>query len=242
VTRMRTPEVRAAILGEGAAPGGFVELLRRNLHKLFPLGDPPDYEPPPERSVTALAEAQRRSVDEVLYDLMLQRDGRELLYLPLLDYSAGNLDAVREMLVHPATVLGLGDGGAHCGVLCDASLPTFMLAHWARDRSRGEQLPVETVVHLQTRRTAELYGFRDRGLLAPGYLADLNIVDHDALVLESPEMVYDLPAQGKRLVQRARGYAATIKSGVVVREHDDATGELPGRLLRGPQPQPVTAG
>jgi N-acyl-D-aspartate/D-glutamate deacylase len=242
VAKMRTPEVRAAIIGEDAAPGGFVELLRRNLHKLFPLGDPPDYEPPPERSVTALAEAQRRPVDEVLYDLMLQRDGRELLYLPLLDYSACNLDAVREMLLHPATVLGLGDGGAHCGVLCDASLPTFMLAHWARDRSRGEKLPVETVVQLQTRRTAELYGFRDRGLLAPGYLADLNIVDHDALMLESPEMVYDLPAQGKRLVQRARGYAATIKSGVVVREHDAATGELPGRLLRGPQPQPVTAG
>ena len=242
VAKLRTPEVRAAILGEEAAPGGFVELLRRNLHKLFPLGDPPDYEPPPERSVTALAEAQRRPVDEVLYDLMLQRDGRELLYLPVLDYSACNLDAVREMLVHPATVLGLGDGGAHCGVLCDASLPTFMLAHWARDRSRGEKLPVETVVHLQTRRTAELYGFRDRGLLAPGYLADLNIVDHDALVLESPEMVYDLPAQGKRLVQRARGYVATIKSGVVTREHDEATGELPGRLLRGPQPQPVLAG
>ena len=241
VAKMRTPEVRAAILGEKPAPGGFVDLMRRNLHKLFPLGDPPDYEPPPERSVTAMAETQRRSVDEVLYDLMLQRDGRELLYLPLLDYSACNLDAVREMLVHPATVLGLGDGGAHCGVLCDASLPTFMLAHWARDRSRGEKLPVETVVHLQTRRTAELYGFRDRGLLAPGYLADINLIDHDVLALESPEMVYDLPAQGKRLVQRARGYAATIKSGVVVREHDEATGELPGRLLRGPQPQPVSA-
>ena len=210
-----------------------------NLHKLFPLGDPPDYEPAPERSVTALAAAQGRTTDEVLYDLMLGRDGKELLYLPLLDYAACNLDAVREMLVHPATVLGLGDGGAHCGVLCDASLPTFMLAHWARDRSRGEQLPVETVVHLQTRRTAELYGFRDRGLLAPGYQADLNVIDHDALALEPPEMVYDLPASGKRLVQRAHGYAATIKSGVVVREHDEATGERPGRLLRGPQPLPV---
>ena len=213
VARLRTPEVRAAILGEEPRPGGFVQLLRANLHKLFPLGDPPDYEPPPERSVTALAAAQGRTTDEVLYDLMLQRDGKELLYLPLLDYSACNLDAVREMLVHPATVLGLGDGGAHCGVLCDASLPTFMLAHWARDRSRGEKLPVETVVHLQTRRTAELYGFRDRGLLAPGYLADLNVIDHDALALEPPEMVYDLPASGKRLVQRARGYVATIKSG-----------------------------
>jgi N-acyl-D-aspartate/D-glutamate deacylase len=227
------------MLAEEPRPGGFVQLLRGNLHKLFPLGDPPDYEPASECSVTALAAAQGRTTDEVLYDLMLERDGKELLYLPLLDYSACNLDAVREMLVHPATVLGLGDGGAHCGVLCDASLPTFMLTHWARDRSRGEQLPVETVVHLQSRRTAELYGFRDRGLLAPGYLADLNVIDHDGLVLEPPEMVYDLPASGKRLVQRARGYAATIKAGRVVREQGEATGERPGRLLRGPQPLPV---
>ncbi|HEX3333871.1 MAG TPA: amidohydrolase family protein, partial [Acidimicrobiales bacterium] len=239
VARLRTPEVRAAILGEEPRPGGFVQLLRSNLHKLFPLGDPPDYEPPPERSVTALAAAQGRTTDEVIYDLMLQRGGRELLYLPVLDYAAGNLDAVREMITHPATVIGLGDGGAHCGVLCDASLPTFMLTHWARDRSRGERLPVETVVHLQTRRTAELYGFRDRGLLAPGYLADVNLIDHDGLALEPPEMVYDLPASGKRLVQRARGYAATVKSGVVVREGGEATGERPGGLLRGPQPRPA---
>ena len=235
VARLRRPEVRAAMLAEEPRPGGFVQLLRANLHKLFPLGDPPDYEPPPERSVTALAAAQGRTTDEVLYDLMLGRDGKELLYLPLLDYAASNLDAVREMLVHPATVLGLGDGGAHCGVLCDASLPTFMLTHWARDRSRGEQLPLETVVHLQTRRTAELYGFRDRGLLAPGYVADVNLIDHDGLALCPPEIVYDLPAAGKRLIQRARGYAATIKSGVVVRQHDEPTGEYPGRLLRGPQ-------
>ncbi len=239
VARLRTPEVRAAMLNETPRPGGFVELLRANLHKLFPLGDPPDYEPAPERSVTALAATEGRTTDEVLYDLMLRRDGHELLYLPVFDYAAGDLDAVREMLLHPATVLGLGDGGAHCGVLCDASLPTFMLTHWARDRSRGERIPLEQAVHLQTRRTAELYGFGDRGLLAPGYLADLNVIDHDALALEPPEMVYDLPAAGKRLVQRARGYAATVKSGVVVRERDEATGERPGRLLRGPQPTPV---
>jgi N-acyl-D-amino-acid deacylase len=239
VARLRTPEVRAAILAEEPRAAGFVQLLRANLHRLFPLGDPPDYEPPPARSVTALAAAQGRTTDEVLYDLMLQRDGKELLYLPLLDYSAQNLDAVREMLTHPATVLGLGDGGAHCGLLCDASLPTFMLTHWARDRSRGATLPVETVVHLQTRRTAELYGFRDRGFVAPGHLADVNVIDHRALTLEPPEMVYDLPASGKRLVQRARGYVATVKSGVVVRQHDEATGERPGRLLRGPQPRPA---
>ncbi len=241
VARMRTPEVRAAMLGEAPKPGGFVEMLRHNLHKLFPLGDPPDYEPPAERSITALAAAQGCSTDEVLYDLMLQREGRELLYLPLLDYSYNTLDPVREMLTHPATVLGLGDGGAHCGLLCDASLPTFMLTHWARDRSRGDTLPVEQVVHLQTRRTAELYGFFDRGLLAPGYVADVNVVDHEALRLDPPEMVYDLPAEGKRLIQRGHGYVATVKSGVVVREHDEATGERPGRLLRGPQPRPVTA-
>ena len=239
MARLRRDEVRRAILDETPRPGGFVELLRRNLHKLFPLGHPPDYEPAPERSVQALAAGERRTTDEVLYDLMLQRDGKELLYLPLFDYAAGDLDAVREMLTHPATVLGLGDGGAHCGVLCDASLPTFMLTHWARDRSRGERLSVEEVVHLQTRRTAELYGFRDRGVLAPGYTADLNVIDHDALALESPEMVYDLPAAGKRLVQRARGYVATVKSGVVVREHDEPTGERPGRLLRGPRAQPT---
>jgi N-acyl-D-amino-acid deacylase len=240
VARLRTEEVRRAIVDEEPRPGGFVSLLRANLHKLFPLGDPPDYEPAPEKSVAAIAAREGRPGTEVLYDLMLQRDGRELLYLPLLDYAAGDLDAVREMLIHPATVLGLGDGGAHCGVLCDASLPTFMLTHWARDRHRGEKLPIEQVVHLQTRRTAALYGFNDRGLLAPGYLADVNVIDHEALTLEPPEMVYDLPASGKRLIQRARGYVATVKSGVVVREHDESTGELPGRLLRGPQPQPAS--
>ncbi len=238
VARLRTDEVRRAILDEPPHPGGFVELLRRNLHKLFPLGQPPDYEPAPERSVQAIAAAEGRTTDEVLYDLMLQRDGKELLYLPLFDYAAGDLGAVREMLTHPATVLGLGDGGAHCGVLCDASLPTFMLTHWARDRSRGERLSVEEVVHIQSRRTAELYGFRDRGLLAPGYVADVNVIDHDALTLEPPEMVYDLPAAGKRLVQRARGYVATVKSGIVVREQDESTGEFPGGLLRGPRAQP----
>jgi N-acyl-D-aspartate/D-glutamate deacylase len=126
-------------------------------------------------------------------------------------------------------------------VLCDASLPTFMLTHWARDRHRGEKLPIEQVVHLQTRRTAQLYGFGDRGVLAPGYLADVNVIDHQGLALEAPELVYDLPASGQRMIQRARGYIATVKSGTVVREHDAGTGELPGRLLRGPQPAPNRA-
>jgi N-acyl-D-aspartate/D-glutamate deacylase len=247
VARLRRPEVRAAILAERPTPGGpggpggqggFVALLLASLHKLFPLGDPPDYEPAPESAVAAVAAREGRPEMEVLYDLMLGRDGHELLYLPILDYAAGNLDAVREMLIHPATVLGLGDGGAHCGVLCDASLPTFMLTHWARDRHRGPKLPIEQVVHLQTRRTAQLYGFNDRGVLAPGYMADVNVIDFDGLALEAPELVYDLPAAGQRMIQRAHGYMATVKSGTVVREDDAATGARPGRLLRGPQPAP----
>jgi N-acyl-D-aspartate/D-glutamate deacylase len=241
IARLAQPEVRAAVL---AAPRndqarGFDALMAASLDKLFPLGDPPDYEPDPSTSIAAVAAREGRDPLEVTYDLMLRRGGHELLYLPLLGYVDGGLDDIGEMLVHPGTVLGLGDGGAHCGVLCDASLPTFMLTHWARDRARGDTLPVELVVHHQTRRTALLYGFEDRGVLAPGHLADVNVVDLDGLTLEPPEMAYDLPAGGKRLIQRARGYVATVKSGVVVRDHDEATGERPGAVLRGARPSPV---
>lgn len=236
IAELRKPEVRAAILAEQPSSSGPEAFLFANLHKLFPLGDPPDYEPAPEDSVGAIAEREGKAPLEVAYDLMLQRGGHELLYLPILGYAGGGLSAIDEMLRHPGTVLGLGDGGAHCGILCDASLPTFMLTHWTRDRKRGDTMPVEYVVHLQTRRTAELYGFEDRGLVAPGKLADLNVVDHEGLSLDAPEMVHDLPAGGRRLIQRGHGYVATVKSGAVVRDHDESTGERPGRLLRGPQP------
>ena len=239
IARLRTPEVREAILGEEVAPAGIAAFLTSSWHKLFPLGDPPDYEPPPEASIAAIAARQGRDPRAVAYDLMLEDDGHTLLYLPLLGYTHGDFGALREMLVHPGTVLGLGDGGAHCGLLCDASLPTYMLSHWARDRSRGERLGLEQAVHLQTHRTAGLYGFDDRGLLAPGHLADINVIDLDNLAIEAPEMTYDLPAGGRRLVQRARGYVATVKRGVVVRDHDEPTGERPGRLVRGPQPAPA---
>lgn len=240
VAQLSRPEVRAAILAaqDDLQPVGLDALMAASMDKLFPLGDPPDYEPDPSTSVAAVAAREGRDPLEVTYDLMLRRGGRELLYLPLLGYVDGGLDDIGEMLAHPGTVLGLGDGGAHCGVLCDASLPTFMLTHWARDRARGERLAVEQVVHHQTRRTAMLYGFADRGLLEPGYLADVNVVDLEDLALEPPEMVYDLPAGGKRLIQRAHGYVATVKSGAVVREHDEATGERPGGVLRGAQPSP----
>jgi N-acyl-D-amino-acid deacylase len=239
IERLRRPDVRHAILSEEPVLEGVAAFLMSAWHKLFLLGDPPDYEPAPSRSIAAIARREGRRPEEVTYDLMLEDGGHALLYLPLLGYTHGDFGALHEMLVRPGTVLGLGDGGAHCGLLCDASLPTYMISHWARDRARGDRLPVEQAVHLQTRRTASLYGFDDRGLLAPGYLADVNVLDLDRLGIAPPEMVYDLPAGGRRLVQRARGYRATVKRGVVVREDDEATGERPGRLLRGAQPAPA---
>ena len=239
VARLRDPDVRRAILEDDATSKRMDGLLRSNLTKVFPLGDQLDYEPSPDESVAAIAAREGRTVDEVMYDAMLAKDGTGMLYFPLLGYVNGGLEPTAQMLQHPGTVLGLGDGGAHCGVLCDASLPTFMLTHWSRDRKRGATLPLEHVVHLQTRRTATLYGFLDRGLLAPGYLADVNVIDYDGLALEPPRMVHDLPAGGKRLIQGARGYDATIKRGAVVRDHDEDTGERPGHLLRGPQAAPA---
>jgi N-acyl-D-amino-acid deacylase len=239
VARLRTPEVRSAILDEGIDDAGVASFLADAWGRMFPLGDPPDYEPSPDHSVAARAERERRRPAEVAYDLLLERDGRALLYLPLDGYGEGDFRVLHELLTRPGAVVGLGDGGAHCGLLCDASVPSYMLSHWARDRSRGERLPLELAVALQTRRTAALFGFDDRGLVAPGCLADLNVVDADRVEIAAPEMVYDLPAGGRRLVQRASGYVATVKRGVVVRDHDEPTGERPGRLVRGPQRAPV---
>ncbi len=239
VAELRTRERRDAILSERVERSGFGAYLLSSFQKLFPLGDPPDYEPAPERSVAAIAVREGRSPEEVTYDLMLGREGTELLYFPMLGYAHGDFDAMRTMLDRDDTVLGLGDGGAHCGILCDASLPTYMLTHWARDRERGERFGVEQVVEMQTRRTAALYGFGDRGVIAPGFRADLNVIDVDALRLSPPEMVRDLPAGGRRLVQRASGYAATVCAGVAVRKDDEPTGARPGRLVRGSRAAPA---
>ncbi len=200
---------------------------------LFPIGEPPDYEPAPERSIAAIAAREGRDPEGVLYDVMLQHDGRELVMKALLGYSYGNLDDMREMILHPNAVLGLSDGGAHCGAICDASIPTFMLTHWTRDRERGERLPLELVVQKQTRDTAAVYGLGDRGVVAPGFRADLNVIDYDTLSLALPELVHDLPGDARRLIQRADGYKSTFVAGVETMRDGEETGARPGKLVRG---------
>ncbi|MGH1490208.1 MAG: N-acyl-D-amino-acid deacylase family protein [Acidimicrobiales bacterium] len=236
VARMREPAMRATLITEHAdRKRGMSGMVAQSFHKMFPLGDPPDYEPAPEHSIQGRAEKAGVEPVEMAYDMLLARDGRELMLFPLANYSDGNHDVVREMNLAPGTVPGLSDGGAHCGVICDASFPTYMLTHWVRDRERGERLPLEYVVQRQTRDTARQVGLADRGTLEPGMLADVNVIDFDGLTLRAPEMAYDLPAGGKRLIQRAEGYRYTIKRGEVIYRDGEATGVLPGQLIRGPQ-------
>jgi N-acyl-D-amino-acid deacylase len=233
VARMRDPEVRAAILAEAPVADPATAFVGMGLDRIFRLGEPPDYEPLPEESIAARAIADGLDPTEVLYDLLLEQDGHELLLRPLLGYSNFNQDPIREMVLHPTSALGLGDGGAHVGAICDASIETYMLTHWVRDRTRGERLPVELVVRKMTSDTATLYGLGDRGTLQPGMKGDVNVIDLDRLQLHRPEMVYDLPGGARRLLQRATGYTATIVSGEVVMRDGEPTGALPGRLLRG---------
>ena len=233
VARLRDPAFRQRLLAEQPAPA--LAALVWQFERLFALGDPPDYEPPKEKSVAAEAARLRITPEERALDLLLEQDGHALLYRPFLNYSAFSLDAVRAMLLHEHTVPGLGDAGAHCGMICDGSFPTYLLAHWGRARTRGERIPIETLVKGQTADTAALVGLHDRGRIAPGLKADLNLIDFERLGLRPPEIVYDLPAGGKRLLQRATGYEATVLSGVVTFEKGESTGELPGKLVRGPQ-------
>ncbi|MCU1371671.1 MAG: dan 2 [Ilumatobacteraceae bacterium] len=232
VAYLRTSDGREAVVGWEPDEVTAAQLAHA-AERTYLLGDPPDYEPGPEASLAAVAARAGRSVVEVALDAMLANDGTGLLYLPILNYSDGNSDATREMILHPAAVLGLADGGAHVGTICDASMPTWMLTHWVRDRTRGERLPLELIVQRQTSDTARLYGLQDRGVLAPGYLADLNLIDLDRLRLHVPEVRADLPAGGRRIVQQADGYVATVKSGTVTYRNGEPTGEHPGVLLRG---------
>jgi N-acyl-D-aspartate/D-glutamate deacylase len=240
VARLRTPEVRAALLDEELAKGrGFAAAVLGNYDKMFPLTAVPDYEPTAEQSVGARARARGVSPAALALDTMLEREGRGLLYVPFLNYAEGSLEAALEMMRHPDTILGLGDGGAHVGMISDGSFPTHMLTHWTRDRTRGEKLTVPWVVKAQCADTARAVGLHDRGRLAPGYKGDLNLIDYDALTLHAPEVVYDLPAGGRRLMQRADGYVATVVSGEVVYERGEHTGALPGKLVRGTQRAPA---
>jgi len=240
IRELRRPETRAQILAETNRPdaakvlGGAV----RRFHSMFLLGDPPDYEPPPEASIAAQAERRGIAPEALAYDLLLERDGGAMLYLALANFADGKLDAALAMMNHRDTVPGLGDGGAHCGTICDGSYSTYLLTHFARDRVQGARMSLPHAIRKLTRATAEVIGLLDRGLIAPGYKADINIIDFDRLQLHAPELAYDLPAGGRRLVQRAAGYAATIVSGAPVARDGIASGALPGRLVRGGQAAP----
>ena len=228
---LRNREIRARIVAERHDDPAFARRVA-NFDNLYALDDPPDYEPPPDASVAAIAAREGCTPEEIAYDLLLAHDGEGLLYRPLYNYAGRNLGVVHEMMTAPDTLLGLSDGGAHYGYICDASFPTYLLAHWTRDRARGGRLSLEHAVRRQTLETAAAVGLCDRGLVARGYKADLNVIDMTRLALQRPCIVHDLPAGGRRLVQRAEGYVATIVSGEVTYRDGEATGALPGRLVR----------
>ena len=247
---LRRPATKAALLEGGELrtdglpknapiPDVFLKFLAGATQKMYPMGSGHDYEPDPSDSVAGRVESSGRSPAEVVYDALMDQDGKGLLYFPLFGYATSRFDAIEETMLHPQTGLSLADGGAHCGAICDAGTPTFMLMHWARDRKRGKLLPVEFVVKRQTSDTAHQYGLFDRGELKVGLKADVNIIDFDGLDLEQPHMRHDFPANGRRLYQGAHGYRATISSGEVIFENGVATGALPGKLIRGAQPAPT---
>jgi N-acyl-D-aspartate/D-glutamate deacylase len=231
---MRRPEVRAAILSEMAMPLDLAKYpaFMRDVALCYPMGEVPDYAPPASQRLDTIAQRRGCTVEEVAYDALLEEDGQAILYFPARNYTRYNLDVVHDMLTREETVLGLGDGGAHVGSICDGSMQTFLLAYWTRDR-KGKRLSIEDAVWRMTRHTAQVAGFNDRGIILPRFKADLNVIDYDRLSLSSPRASFDLPAGGRRLTQDASGYAATIVSGVVTARDDRPTGALPGRLVRG---------
>jgi N-acyl-D-amino-acid deacylase len=232
IRRLGEPDRRARILAEDyERQHPFFAMFGARWDRYFPMAEAPSYEPAPRTSVAAIAETTKCEPLAVVYDAMLADDGRGLLYVPFLNFSEQNLDAVRIMMAHPNAVYGLADGGAHVGTICDASATTTTLTHWARDRRQG-RFPVEWLVRFLTRRPAEAVGLSDRGLVSPRMKADLVVFDLAALSASRPEIRHDLPAGGRRFVQRARGYTAIVKSGVVTHRYDEPTGALPGRLIR----------
>jgi N-acyl-D-aspartate/D-glutamate deacylase len=234
--RLRDPELRRKILAEKPSEAEveklaqFRQAITRRWDKFFTMGNPPDYEPGPEKSVAAIAAREGRPPDEVAYDYIIQED--HYLYFPVVNYVTGDHAPIHEMMNDPACLLGLSDGGAHCTSIVDSGLPSFMLAHWGRDRHRGPKLPLEMLVKRQTSETADFFGLTDRGRLAPGLRADVNLIDFDRLRLHRPELVHDMPAGGRRFVQRVDGYQATLVAGTPIFERGEHTGAMPGRLVR----------
>jgi N-acyl-D-aspartate/D-glutamate deacylase len=235
VAVLSRPEVKERFLPELRALADDPNLGFQSPERMYQLGDPPDYEPDPSGTIAARAARAGREPADLLYDLLLADGGNELLNSPILNYADGSLDPTYEMLSSPVTTFGLSDGGAHAGQTCDASATTYLLTHWVRDRTRGPRLRLEDAVAKMTSKTAALYGLGDRGVLAPGYVGDVNVIDLERLQLRRPEVAHDLPGDAKRLVQRADGFLATIKGGEVLMDHGEDTGLRSGSLLRGPR-------
>ena len=234
VETMKDPEFRSKILSEKPISIGnpLLDEIVTSFNKMFRLGEPANYEPHPDSSVLSESKELNLSPQEIIYDMLLEKDGKALIYHPLFNYEFGNLDHVETMLKHPYTVFGLGDAGAHCGAISDASFPTTLIQHWGRDRDRGEKFPLEALIKMQTFDTSRLLGIEDRGLLAEGLKADINVIDFNNLTIHEPTIVNDLPAGGRRLVQKASGYSYTIVAGKVAFKDGEATGELNGQLIR----------
>jgi N-acyl-D-aspartate/D-glutamate deacylase len=239
IAALRDPQVRARLLMEEPADA-LIPLSRfgRSYDFMWPLTDAPNYEPKAEDSIAAVAARGNMSPGEIAYDLLLENDGRGLLLVALANYGDRNLDPIHTLITDPNAVLGLGDGGAHYGMICDSSYPTFVLQHWTRER-RGEQLSIERAVKALAADPARTVGLMDRGVLSVGRKADLNVIDHGAVQLAPPSVLYDLPAGGRRLTQAARGYEAMVVAGQIVSLGGEPTGALPGRLVRGPQAAPA---
>lgn len=233
VEKLNDPEIKARILSEESdIKGGLMQNLEALMTQVFPLGETPNYEPLPEDSIKGIADAKGKDVMEVMYDLLVANGGKELFYQPLGGYQSYNLEGQKKLLEHPNVLFGLSDGGAHCGVIADAGMPTFIMTHWGRDRSRGDKMALEFIVNQLTSSTAKAFGMFDRGELSVGMIADVNIIDFEALKLHRPEAIFDLPAGGRRLVQKAEGYDYTIKAGEVIFENGEHSGALPGKLVR----------
>ena len=238
--KLRDPAFRQKLLTETpeVENNPFLRQAHKRYHDMYVMSEEPDYEPLPSTSIEAQALKQNKHPLELCLDILTRGDGKEMIYYAFLNYGESSLNPAKEMMEHPNTILGLGDGGAHCGSICDGSFTTHMLTHWTRDRSRGEKLELPWVVKAHCQDTAAAVGLNDRGILAPGYKADINIIDLGKMRLKKPEVHYDLPAGGRRLMQFADGYVATLVSGVPIYLNGESTGARPGRLVRGSQPKP----